>query len=63
MKPSGAVRAFFLAASYRSVLQVTQIRDFPDESYAVCPRCRTTLPREYMRYCDRCGQCLGWERF
>ena len=26
----------------------------------VCPRCKTTMEREYMAYCDRCGQCLDW---
>ena len=29
-------------------------------SYYVCPRCRTTLEREFVSYCDRCGQRLEW---
>lgn len=30
-------------------------------SFPVCPRCSSTLVREYQTYCDRCGQCLGWD--
>jgi len=32
-------------------------------TYPICPACRITLEREYQRYCDRCGQCLNWNRF
>lgn len=48
------------AGSYRSPLPVTESHSFPDGNYPICPRCRLTLPREYMRYCDRCGQRLSW---
>lgn len=50
--------------SYRKPLQVTQIVQFSDgNSYPRCPRCNCTIEREYMRYCDRCGQCLEWNAF
>lgn len=29
----------------------------------ICPRCDCTLDREYMKYCDRCGQRLSWDVF
>lgn len=29
--------------------------------YYLCPGCHTFLPREYMRFCDCCGQRLGWD--
>ncbi len=32
------------------------------EGYYVCPRCGVSLEREFMAYCDRCGQRLGWEQ-
>ena len=32
-------------------------------SYPICPRCDCSMDREYMRYCDRCGQRLSWERY
>ena len=31
------------------------------DCYPVCPRCDCTLEREYMRFCDRCGQRLAWD--
>ena len=32
------------------------------DSYYRCPRCKITMEREFIRYCDRCGQCLDWSR-
>ena len=29
--------------------------------YYLCPGCSIFLPREYMRFCDCCGQRLGWD--
>ena len=50
------------AVSYRVPLPVTQICEFVNgDCYPVCPRCTETLDREYMSYCDRCGQCLNWQ--
>lgn len=52
------------AALYRIPLPVTEIMVFlHGESYPVCPRCNCTIGREYMNYCDRCGQCLDWTAF
>lgn len=31
--------------------------------YPVCPRCKTTLEREYQSFCDRCGQALDWKKY
>ena len=31
--------------------------------FAVCPRCRGSLEREYQTFCDRCGQRLDWTGF
>ncbi len=55
-------RHLFLAlAAYRIPMPVTELMVFPGRSaYYVCPRCGITVEREYMRYCDRCGQRLGW---
>ena len=47
--------------SYRLPMQVTHLRMFRNTSYFICPRCATTIEREYMAYCDRCGQCLCWK--
>ena len=47
--------------SYRIPMRVTQLRQYTDASYYICPRCGTTMEREFMAYCDRCGQCLNWK--
>ena len=54
-----------VVCSYRIPLLVTQIKEYPDSmlSFSVCPKCRSTLEREYQSYCDRCGQCLDWSEF
>lgn len=50
--------------SFRTPLEVSaRSRTATGDTYPVCPRCRSTLEREYQAYCDRCGQCLGWQSF
>ena len=52
------------AVSYRQPRQVTKRRIYSKgHTYPVCPRCNRSLEREYMSYCDRCGQCLAWEEY
>lgn len=52
------------AVSYRTPAPVSAIRCFRSLSgvtcFPVCPRCLTTMEREYQTYCDRCGQALDW---
>lgn len=45
------------AVNYRVALQV---QDHTTHGYAICPRCRIPLDRDYQAYCDRCGQHLKW---
>ena len=55
---------FFTSYFYRIPLQVTQVMLLSlGDSYPVCPRCKRTLEREYMCFCDRCGQRLAWDCF
>ena len=49
--------------SYRSPMPVTKLRKYRTTAYYICPRCNMTMEREFMAYCDRCGQCLGWEHY
>ena len=52
------------AVLYRIPRQVTELLLFAGGySYPVCPRCGCTMEREYVNFCDRCGQRLGWEAF
>ncbi|MBE6971392.1 MAG: hypothetical protein E7446_04640 [Ruminococcaceae bacterium] len=51
------------ALSYRKSIAVTALLRFPTgDIYPLCPRCASTLDREYMRFCDRCGQRLSWHQ-
>ena len=46
---------------YRTPLQVNKVIQLKNgDTYPVCPRCNCSLDREYMRFCDRCGQHLQW---
>ena len=52
------------ALSYRHGMRVQELMVFrswrPETSFYLCPRCGITLEREFVKYCDRCGQCLDW---
>ena len=52
------------ALSYRHEMRVQELMVFrswrPETSFYLCPRCGITLEREFVKYCDRCGQCLDW---
>jgi len=53
--------------SYREPMKVTQIKCYRSfnalSAFPVCPRCQTTLEREYQHFCDRCGQKLSWRGY
>lgn len=53
--------------SFRVPMPVTQLKLFSacrgEPAYYVCPRCRLTMEREFMAYCDRCGQKLSWKDY
>lgn len=50
--------------TYRTARDVTEVMQFPDgDEYAICPRCKITLEREYQKFCDRCGQKLNWHSY
>ena len=51
------------AESYRSPMPVIYFKQYRDASYYICPRCSITMEREFMAYCDRCGQCLSWKNY
>lgn len=52
------------ALSYRIAKPVTHIIIYGrGGSYPLCPRCNRGLDREFMNYCNNCGQHLGWKHF
>lgn len=49
------------ALGYRQPMQVRELARYRSGgTFPVCPQCGSALEREYQRYCDRCGQRLGW---
>ena len=46
---------------------VTELRvfytAFGTTGYYVCPGCGVTLEREFVNFCDRCGQRLDWDDY
>ncbi len=54
---------FMYYLSYRRPLTVVERARLCSSYYAVCPRCGITLERDYMSFCDRCGQHLDWNMF
>ena len=59
--PKPTLRKRIAAWRYRIPMPVTQVLQVSDTSYPICPRCDCTVDREYMNFCDRCGQKLGWK--
>jgi len=51
--------------SFRRPMAVTEVvyHSRSGNSFPRCPRCRLTMEREYMHFCDRCGQKLDWSSF
>ena len=59
---------FDFLAGYRMEMPVTEVMVFHsflygETGYYVCPRCHVTMEREFMAYCDRCEQRLGWKGY
>ena len=51
------------AERFRLPMLISQFRVYEDFAYYICPRCEATIEREFMAYCDRCGQCLCWRHY
>ena len=50
--------------TFRVPMRVTTVRLFQSgDTYAVCPKCQLSLNREFMAFCDVCGQKLSWRQF
>ena len=53
-----------LSPTYRWPIRVKVVCSYRwGAEFPKCPRCGTTMEREYQRFCDRCGQRLNWSGF
>lgn len=51
------------AYSYRIPMQIRlYMKHWFGDAYPICPRCDSSLDRDFIAYCYRCGQKLGWDR-
>ena len=55
------------SAGYRQKMPITEIMvfhtHFGETGFYVCPRCKLTLDRDFVSFCDRCGQYLDWKDY
>lgn len=56
-------RQLITLSGFREPRPVMEKRELSGSYYAVCPRCAVTIDREYVSFCDRCGQRLSWEYY
>jgi len=57
-----AICSFVDAVSYRIARPVREISvRANDDSFPICPRCDRAMDREYMAFCDCCGQKINWQ--
>lgn len=55
---------FFSEVYYRIEIPVRQRVYYANVSaYPLCPRCGRSLNREFMHFCNLCGQKLGWDEY
>lgn len=45
---------------YRKPMAVTDWRKLGITYWAICPRCKHLVDREYVKFCESCGQRLAW---
>ena len=51
------------ASAYRVPMQIRRyLRHGSGDAYPLCPRCEKPMEREFVCFCDKCGQRLGWDR-
>lgn len=49
---------------YRQTLEISEIVCLKRSQvlFYICPRCNRVIDREFMRFCDSCGQKLSWNK-
>lgn len=61
VRPTQVLYELLLSLTYRWPWKVKEVYSFKREAeFPKCPRCGTTMEREYQLFCDRCGQRLNW---
>ena len=62
--PTRMLYELLLSPTYRRPWKVKVVYTYRwGAEFPRCPRCWTTMEREYQLFCDHCGQRLNWSRF
>lgn len=56
------------SASYRNPMQISEMTIYYNAYFGyigeyICPRCKIQLERDFMSFCNRCGQKLSWKDY
>ena len=64
VQPTRVLYELLLSPTYRWPRKVKEVYSFKwGAEFPKCPRCGTTMEREYQFFCDQCGQRLNWSGF
>lgn len=64
VRPTRVLYELLLSPTYRWPMQVKAVCSYkPGAEFPKCPRCGTTMEREYQLFCNHCGQRLNWSKF
>ena len=64
VRPTLMLYELLLSPTYRIPMRAKELYSFKwGAEFPRCPRCGSTMDREYQLFCDRCGQRLNWSRF
>lgn len=61
VRPIQVLYELLLSPTYRWPRKVKEVCSYKwCVEFPRCPRCGTSMEREYQRFCDRCSQRLNW---
>lgn len=64
VRPTQVLYELVLSPTYRIPMRVKEVYSFKwGADFPKCPRCGSTMERDFQRFCDRCGQRLNWSEF
>lgn len=64
LDPSSVWNYLLFLFGFRQQMPVTEVMIYSDGSgFYICPRCHVTMDKEFVEFCDCCGQHLGWKSY
>lgn len=64
MRPTRILYELALSHTYQIPMKVKKVCSYKwGADFPKCPKCGSTMERDFQRFCDRCGQRLNWSEF